>query len=78
MSSRGKVLDWFKPLRSEALTRLRINSVGLVGLTVLANLLPVPSPWRALDVVWGQSVGKGPYYYVCAAGESYVFAQCPI
>ncbi|KAI1790094.1 hypothetical protein LXA43DRAFT_1018289 [Ganoderma leucocontextum] len=67
MSSRGKVLDWFKPLRSEALARLRINTIGLVSLTVLANLLPVPSPWRALDVVWGQSVGNGPYYYVCAA-----------
>ena len=70
MAPSGKLLDWFKPLRSEAVARLRTNSVGLVGLAILSHLLPVPSPWRAFDVVWGRNVGKGPYYYICAAGES--------
>ncbi|TBU41478.1 hypothetical protein BD309DRAFT_1002434 [Dichomitus squalens] len=67
MSSRGKLLDWFKPLRSEAIARLRTNSVGLAGLAILSHLLPVPSPWRAFHTVWGRNVGSGPYYYICAA-----------
>ena len=78
MSSQGKmevtalsstsVLDWFKPLRSEAIARLRTNSVGLVGLAILSNLLPVPSLWRAFDVVWQRRPVAAPYYYLCAVG----------
>ncbi len=62
------ILDWFKPLRSEAVARLRTNSVGLVGLAILSNLLPVPSLWRAFDVVWQRRPVTAPYYYLCAVG----------
>ncbi|RPD54247.1 hypothetical protein L226DRAFT_540030 [Lentinus tigrinus ALCF2SS1-7] len=60
------ILDWFKPLRSEAVARLRTNSIGLVGLAILSNLLPVPSLWRAFDVVWQRRPVTAPYYYLCA------------
>ncbi|EIW53651.1 uncharacterized protein TRAVEDRAFT_133127 [Trametes versicolor FP-101664 SS1] len=66
-SSSASLLDWFKPLRSEAIARLRTNTVGLVGLVILSNLLPVPSPWRAFDVVWQRRPTSAPYYYLCAA-----------
>lgn len=85
MSSKGKsavsvtssssILDWFKPLRNEAIARLRTNAVGLVGLTVVCNLLPVPSPWRAFDVVWRRRHGSGPYFYLCAFGAQYFSAE---
>ena len=78
MSSRGRVaatafsgtsvLDWFKPMRNEAIARLRTNSVGLVGLAILSNLLPLPSPWRAIDVVWHGRSTNAPHYYLCAVG----------
>ncbi|KAI0705599.1 hypothetical protein C8Q76DRAFT_566564, partial [Earliella scabrosa] len=60
------VLDWFKPMRNEAIARLRTNSVGLVGLAILSNLLPLPSPWRAFDVVWHGRSTNAPHYYLCA------------
>ncbi|KAI0357873.1 hypothetical protein OH77DRAFT_1422008 [Trametes cingulata] len=66
-TSSTSVLDWFKPLRSEAIARLRTNVVGLVGFAVLSNLLPVPSFWRAFDVVWQRRQVSAPYYYLCAA-----------
>ncbi|KAI0364995.1 hypothetical protein BV20DRAFT_973690 [Pilatotrama ljubarskyi] len=66
-TSSASVLDWFKPLRSEAIARLRTNVVGLVGAAVLSNLLPVPSVWRAFDVVWQRRPTSAPYYYLCAA-----------
>lgn len=79
MSSQGRVaatacsstslLDWFKPLRNEAIARLRTNAVGLLGIGVLSNLLPIPTPWRAFDVVWQGRPASAPYYYLCAAGE---------
>ncbi|KAI0672498.1 hypothetical protein C8Q78DRAFT_971314 [Trametes maxima] len=61
------VFDWFKPLRGEAVARLRTNTVGLVGFAVLSNLLPLPAVWRAFDVVWRQRPVSTPYYYICAA-----------
>ncbi|KAI0800101.1 hypothetical protein C8Q74DRAFT_1234249 [Fomes fomentarius] len=82
MSSQGRVaatacsstslLDWFKPLRNEAIARLRTNAVGLLGIGVLSNLLPIPTPWRAFDVVWQGRPASAPYYYLCAA-ELFVF-----
>ncbi|KAI0640402.1 hypothetical protein C8Q79DRAFT_921509 [Trametes meyenii] len=66
-ASNTSVLDWFKPLRGEAVARLRTNSVGLVGFAVLSNLLPIPAAWRAFDVVWRQRPVSTPYYYLCAA-----------
>ena len=66
----ASLVDWFKPLRSEAIARLRMNAVGLVGLTIFTNLLPVPSPWKAVDVVWRQRPTSAPYYYLCLAGTS--------
>ncbi|KAH9937841.1 uncharacterized protein BXZ73DRAFT_89257 [Epithele typhae] len=61
------VLDFFKPMRGEAIARLRTNSIGLVSLSILAHLLPVPTPWRAFDTVWKQRPASAPYYYTCAA-----------
>ncbi|KAI0634005.1 hypothetical protein C8Q77DRAFT_1109116 [Trametes polyzona] len=61
------LLDWFKPLRSEAIARLRTNTVGLVGLGILSNLLPIPTLWRAFDVVWRQRYASASYYYFCVA-----------
>ncbi|KAJ3015780.1 hypothetical protein NUW54_g949 [Trametes sanguinea] len=66
-ASSTSVLDWFKPIRSEAIARLRTNSVGLVGLVIFTNLLPVPSLWRAFDVVWQGRPTSAPHYYLCAA-----------
>ncbi|KAI0753219.1 hypothetical protein C8Q80DRAFT_1074196, partial [Daedaleopsis nitida] len=68
------IVDLLKPLRNEAIARLRVNSVGLVGLAILSNLVPVPSPWRAFNVVWHQRPTTGPYYYICAV-ELLVFAM---
>ncbi|KAI0654138.1 hypothetical protein C8Q70DRAFT_926369 [Cubamyces menziesii] len=70
----ASLVDWFKPLRSEAIARLRMNAVGLVGLTIFTNLLPVPSPWKAVDVVWRQRPTSAPYYYLCLA-ELAMFAM---
>ncbi|KAI0768278.1 hypothetical protein BD413DRAFT_564986 [Trametes elegans] len=66
-ASSTSILDWFKPLRSEAIARLRTNSVGLVGFVIISNLLPVPSLWTAFDVVWRQRPASTPYYSLCAA-----------
>ncbi|CDO71520.1 hypothetical protein BN946_scf184910.g19 [Trametes cinnabarina] len=65
-TSSTSVLDWFKPIRSEAIARLRTNSVGLVGLVIFTNLLPVPSLWTAFDVIWHSKPTTAPYYYLCA------------
>ena len=64
------MLDWIKPTRGEAVARLRTNTVGLVGVTILCNLLPIPSPWRAFDVVWKRRPMGATYFYLCAAGMS--------
>ncbi|KAH9847013.1 hypothetical protein C2E23DRAFT_850329 [Lenzites betulinus] len=66
-SSSASPLDWLKPLRNEAIARLRTNTIGLVGISILSNLLPIPSPWRVFDVVWRQKPTSAPYYYLCLA-----------
>ncbi|KAI8972438.1 hypothetical protein BD414DRAFT_500311 [Trametes punicea] len=66
-SSSTSLLDWFKPIRSEAIARLRTNSLGLVGTVIFSNLLPVPSLWKAFDVVWRGRPASTPYYYLCLA-----------
>lgn len=47
------ILNWLKPRRSEAVARIRSNGLGLLVLFVVTNLLPFPSLWTAISLVWG-------------------------
>ncbi|KAI0924469.1 hypothetical protein AcW2_005348 [Taiwanofungus camphoratus] len=60
------VVDWLKPQRSEAVVRLRTNTIGFVTFTVLTNLLPFPSPWTAFAVLRERSEVNIFYYGLCA------------
>ncbi|KAH9839715.1 uncharacterized protein C8Q71DRAFT_460234 [Rhodofomes roseus] len=60
------ILDWLKPPRGEALARLRTNGLGLLTLTVLTNLLPLPSPWVAIATVRKNLPVSTFYYGLCA------------
>ncbi|KAH9941972.1 hypothetical protein B0H21DRAFT_541805 [Amylocystis lapponica] len=64
-SSQPAILDWFKPSPHEALARLRSNSLGLLTLTILTNLLPLPSPWDAISAL-RRNTTSTPYYILCA------------
>ncbi|OCH96271.1 hypothetical protein OBBRIDRAFT_765793 [Obba rivulosa] len=59
------ITEWLKPPRSEALARLRTNSLGLITLAILTHLLPLPSPWTALAVVRERISAGSAYYYLC-------------
>ncbi|EMD39119.1 hypothetical protein CERSUDRAFT_93160 [Gelatoporia subvermispora B] len=60
-----EIAEWLKPSRGEALARLRTNSLGLLMLTILTSLLPLPSPWTAIDVVRERKPAGIMYYYLC-------------
>ncbi|KZT69237.1 hypothetical protein DAEQUDRAFT_765562 [Daedalea quercina L-15889] len=62
------ILDWLKPPRGEALARLRTNSLGLLTLTVLTNLLPLPPPWTAVSTI-RKNAPVGTFYYAFCAVE---------
>ena len=64
----SSLLDWLKPPRAEALSRLRTNSVGLFTLTILVHLLPLPSFWTSVSVVQRRTPANILYYGLCALG----------
>ena len=65
-----KVIDWIKPRKSEATTRLRTNGLGLVAVFIATHLLPLPSPWGAFHVVSGKVDGGSLWWIVCTLGSS--------
>ncbi|EPT01150.1 hypothetical protein FOMPIDRAFT_1049125 [Fomitopsis schrenkii] len=60
------ILDWLKPSRGEAIARLRTNALGLLTITIITNLLPLPSPWTAVATVRGRAPVNTLYYGLCA------------
>jgi hypothetical protein len=52
-------VSFFKPHLNEASLRLRNASLGLITLLLLTSLLPVPSLWRAWDIVSGEASIRG-------------------
>lgn len=63
-------IEWLKPPRTESLARLRTNSLGLFALTVLINLLPLPSFWTSISVVQGYTPANFLYWSLCATRMS--------
>ncbi|KAH7881963.1 hypothetical protein F5I97DRAFT_459867 [Phlebopus sp. FC_14] len=62
----GRLVDFSKPHKNEAMLRLRNTTLSLVVLIVLTNLLPVPSLWTAVKVVRGNE-DRGTLWTICAA-----------
>ena len=70
------ILDWLKPSRSEAIARLRTNCLGLFTITIITNLLPLPSPWTAIAIVRGHAPVNTLYYGFCALGTRLLVVGC--
>lgn len=66
--SSPKVTDWLKPRKSEAVIRIRINGLGIIAAFITTQLLPLPSPWHAFQVVSGKIDSMGVWWVVCALG----------
>jgi len=67
MSATQAILDWLKPRRSEAITRIRSNGFGLVIALIVTVLLPFPKPWVAFQVVSAHEDVGAFYWSLCAA-----------
>ena len=70
MPSSFSILNWIKPSRSEATTRLRTNGLALVVLFLVTNLAPVPSLWTAFQVVSSRSDVGLVWWALCIAGKT--------
>ncbi|KZT10192.1 uncharacterized protein LAESUDRAFT_645525 [Laetiporus sulphureus 93-53] len=59
-------IDRFKPPKGEAIARLRANMLGLVTLTIVTYLLPLPTPWESIAVVRRREEVSMIWYGLCA------------
>ena len=62
-----QLTDFSKPHKNEALLRFRNSTLTIVTLVLLTYLLPIPSLWKALNIVCGEGVVDA-FWAVCAAG----------
>ncbi|GBE86542.1 hypothetical protein BKA93DRAFT_817486 [Sparassis latifolia] len=65
VAASSSLFDSLKLPRSEALARLRTNTIGIFILTVLTTLLPLPSLWTALSIVRSHAPVSTLYYTLC-------------
>jgi len=66
MPTSQSLTSFLIPRRSEAVARLRSNGIGLITLTILTQLLPLPSPWDAFRVVSKGEDTTATWWGVCA------------
>ncbi|KAI0343295.1 hypothetical protein BDW22DRAFT_1266337 [Trametopsis cervina] len=78
--SSSTMLDRLKPRRSDAISRIRANGMGLFAVLVAMNLLPVPGPWDATLLVWQSysrkfgSMEAGPLWWAACFAELAIVA----
>lgn len=70
MPSGYSLVDWIKPSRNEAITRIRTNGLALVVLFIVTNLAPIPSLWSAFQVVSTRAEVGVFWWLLCVIGEA--------